>query len=315
MNSNNDFKLRLALPLLQLLLQLLQLLQLQLQHKVITTILLQCTLVLSATLLNSELNAGPFPPAAGVSGSTAIASTDPSIVGWASAYTNYNIGNNVDAEFQTPNMALGEAGNSDGSNNGFVFDIVSLGEAGSITLTFDQPIANGSGADLLVFENSFSGTFLELAWVEVSSNGIDFIRFINYSITPSSIGAFGNIDTTNIFGYGGKYRGGFGAPFDLEELKDNPLLDVSRITHVRIVDIVGDGSALDNFPAPNGPNPIYDPFPSAGSAGFDLDAIAVIHFAEPTFEENVPFPAVAFIVLACALVTIRQFISKNKLNP
>ena len=41
---------------------------------------------------------------------------------------------------------------------------------------------------------------------------------------------------------------------------------------IRLIDIVGDGSATDASG-----DPIYDPFPTVGSAGFDLDAVAVIH--------------------------------------
>jgi hypothetical protein len=38
------------------------------------------------------------------------------------------------------------------------------------------------------------------------------------------------------------------------------------------VDIVGDGTALDSFGSP-----IFDPYPTVGSAGFDLDGVAVMN--------------------------------------
>ena len=41
---------------------------------------------------------------------------------------------------------------------------------------------------------------------------------------------------------------------------------------MRILDIVGDGTYLDTSG-----NPIYDLYPTTGSGGFDLDAVAVIH--------------------------------------
>lgn len=268
------------------------------------------SLIPLALLFSSWAYAGPFPPAAGLPGSTAVAANDSNIVGWSSSYSEYIPGSNVDLQFQTPSMALGEAGNSDGSNNGFIFDIVSLGDGGSITLTFIDPVGNGVGADFLVFENSFSDTFLELAWVEVSSNGIDFARFDNVSLTAAAVGPFSNIDSTDILGYAGKYRGGFGTPFDLEELAtsllSNPsldaLVDTNRISHVRIVDISGDGTAFDSLVAPVGPNPIYDPYPSTGSAGFDLDAVAVMHFSSDAYEANVPMPLYAFFILGVLLV-------------
>jgi hypothetical protein len=265
-------------------------------------------ILLLGLLLNLSVYGGPFPPAAGLPGSTAIAANDPAIVGWATAYSDYVIGANVDVQFQTPNLALGPAGNSDGNNNGFVFDIVSLGNNGSISLSFENPITNGDGADFLVFENSFSDGFLELAFVEVSSNGSDFVRFDNVSLTPTAVGAFGNIDTTNIIGYGGKYRSGFGTPFDLQELAEkaslHPSLNINYITHVRIVDISGNGTHFDSLPAPAGPNPIYDPFPSSGSAGFDLDAVAVMHFYQQEFEANVPLPFSSLILLSLMLINI-----------
>ena len=93
-------------------------------------------------------------------------------------------------------------------------------EREDLSPVFDPPIENGDGFDFVVFENSFSDNFLELAWVEVSSNGIDFIRFENFSLTPSQVSPFGFIDPTNINGLAGKYKQGFGTPFDLQSLKE-----------------------------------------------------------------------------------------------
>ena len=279
--------------------------------------LLNLSLYCSA-IYTSAAYSGPFPPAAGLPNSTAITANDSAIAGWASSYSNYIVGANVDLQFQTPSLALGPAGNSNDNsinnnstnNNGFIFDIVSLGNNGSITLSFDQAITNGDGADFLVFENSFSDTFLELAFVEVSSNGIDFVRFDNISLTAAPVGAFGNIDTTNIFGYAGKYRGGFGTPFDLQDLADkvasNPSLNINYISHIRIIDINGDGSSTDSLAPPAGPNPIYDPSPSFGSAGFDLDAVAAMYFYEQNFEANVPLPFFTLVILSLALIGINH---------
>tara|TARA_B110000879_G_scaffold55062_1_gene77829 strand:+ start:2044 stop:2946 length:903 start_codon:yes stop_codon:yes gene_type:complete len=273
-------------------------------------------LLILGLLLSLSAHAGPFPPAAGLPGSTAIAADNPAIVGWATSYSDYTIGANVDVQFQTPSSALGPAGNSDGNNSGYVFDIVSLGDNGSISLSFAEPITNGDGADFLVFENSFSDSFLELAFVEVSSNGSDFVRFDNISLSPAAVGAFGNIDTTNILGYGGKYRSGFGTPFDLQDLEskasNHPSLNINYITHVRIVDINGNGTHFDSLPAPAGPNPIYDPYPSSGSAGFDLDAVAVMHFYQQDFEANVPLPLSSLIILSLMLINISYLRARKK---
>ncbi|MGB5323820.1 MAG: hypothetical protein WBN40_00165 [Pseudomonadales bacterium] len=249
-------------------------------------------------------------------GSDAIAAGDLNIQAWVTAVTSYNPGSNVDLQFQDSGKATGPAGNSNGNNEGYTFDIVSLGRNGSITLAFDQPIANGGGFDFAVFENSFADGFLELAWVEVSSNGIDFIRFDGYSLTPGPVGPFSaTMDATNLNGLAGKYRGGWGTPFDLELVKDSPNLDVNAITHLRLVDIVGDGLELDSLAAPIGPNPIYDPYPTSGSAGFDLDAVAILNQAQPAIEQNVPIPNFLLLILAVmlgAIARVRMISSTGK---
>lgn len=270
----------------------------------ITTLLLAC--------LTEKATAGPYPPAAGVSGSTAISHDDSSIVGWATGWENYAVGSGVFPEWQDPQKALSAAGNSNGQNDGFTLDIVALGRGGSITLTFSQPIADGAGFDFAVFENSFSDGFLELAWVEISSNGIDYFRFETASLTSSPVGPFDEtMDASNIDGLAGKYRGGYGMPFDISALDDDPNLDKNSISHIRLIDIIGDGSAMDDLPNPVGPNPIYDPYVTSESAGFDLDAIAVMHFAEEPIEENVPIPFLFNLLLACMLILLVRF-GRNK---
>jgi len=209
-----------------------------------------------------------YSPPAGKDGSQAIFMNDPAFLYWATGYNHYNIGTNVDSVWQTPALALGPA-------SGTSFDIVSLGDGGQITMTFDPPIQNGEGWDFAVFENAFNDYILELAYVEVSSNGKDFVRFDSVSLTPDPVSGYGSLDATLINGLAGKYRQGYGTPFNLSDLLDQEdvqsgTIDISRITHVRIIDIVGDGSCFDSQG-----HEIYDPFPTVGSGGFDLDAIGV----------------------------------------
>ncbi len=230
----------------------------------------------------SSSNAGPYVPAAGLPGSTAISMTDPAFAGWGTGWKNYNPGTEVASEFQTPDKALGKAvGTSD--------DIVSLGRGGEITMTFDAPVIDGAGYDFAVFENSFSDTFLELAFVEVSSDGSNFYRFPNNSLTQSPVGGFGNVDPTDVYQLAGKYRQGYGTPFDLDMLNyagyDLNNLDFGNIRWVKIIDIVGDGSVKDTYGYT-----IYDPYPTYGSAGFDLDAIGVIHQGS-----HVPIPGAVWL--------------------
>lgn len=235
--------------------------------------------ILSAALLATSFSfsahAGPYAPAAGQPGSEAVDMNDAAITSWATGYLNYQVGLNVDSAWQDATRALGMAQGTSG-------DIVSLGEGGRITLTFNDPIANGLGNDFAVFENSFSDTFLELARVEVSSDGTNFYGFSATSLTPAAIGPFGLLDPTNIDGLAGKYRQGWGTGFDLEMLAGTSGLDIFNVGYVRLLDIVGDGSMLDDAG-----NPIYDPYETFVSAGFDLDAIGVMNSASTV----VPVPA------------------------
>lgn len=277
-----------------------------------------------ALLSSSFTLAGPHPPQAGVAGSTALEANASSIVAWATGYEGYNAagsgdpcsrGSNLSAEFEKPERALGPAGNSDGNNLGTTFDIVSLGRAGCITLTFDSPITNLAGPDFAVFENGFFNSqpnfaFLELAWVEVSSDGSHYFRFNAISLTAFPIGGFDSfVDASDIDGFAGKYIAGFGVPFDLDNIADSPLLDKSAITHVRLIDVIGSGANVDDS---NPPNPIYDPFATVGSAGFDLDAVAVLNQIPLPAPVSVPLPSTAVFMLICLLTFIFRRLSTFK---
>jgi len=211
----------------------------------------------------------PYLDGAGAPGSDAVPLNDPRIIGWAAAAVSYEAGEAVDLEWMDPSKALGPAvGNST--------DILCLGGGGSVTLSFDPAISNQSGPDLAVFENSFQATFLELAFVEVSTDGVVFARFDSESLTPDPVGPFGSMDSTLIHGLAGTFMQGLGTPFDFSVLADHPqvlsgAISLDAIRFVRIVDVVGDGGTPDSFG-----NPIYDPYPTTGSAGFDLDGVAVL---------------------------------------
>lgn len=227
-----------------------------------------------------------FHPEAGVVGTNAIHKDSNVFIAWATTVeltrgfldisdTNFTISGNKYASFGVPANALGPAeGNSS--------DIVSLGDKGEIVLGFASPIINGPTYDFAIFENSFSPTYLELAHVEVSTDGINYVRFNSVSETSISlqVGPFTALDPTYINNLAGKYQQGYGVPFDLNELAGNPLIDLNNINFIKIIDAVG--SIDPNYGTLDSQgNSINDPFPTPfESCGFDLDAVGVIHNQE-----------------------------------
>jgi len=228
------------------------------------------------SVLNAQ--AQSFAPAAGQPGSTAIAKDSSIIVSWATGVTiqrgYLDIANTAHgfASYGEPENALNAA-------EGDATSVVSLGDSGVAILTFASPIVNGIGPDFTVFENGFADDFLELAFVEVSSDGINFVRFPSISETPiiSQIGPFEFSDCRYVHNLAGKYRAGFGTPFDLEDLVDSVGIDLNHITHVKIIDAVGSiNSAFGSYDSQG--TIINDLYPTAfPSGGFDLDAVGVIN--------------------------------------
>ena len=202
--------------------------------------------------------------------SEAISMSDPRLVAWAHAVSDVEYGPHVSPLFQVEEQAFGPA-------EGESLNVLSLGRGGQATFYFEEGIANGPGPDFAIFENSFSDYFLELARVDVSTDGVHFVSIPNAYLGEELVGAFGEHDPTLINGFAGKHRAGYGTPFDLSTLAWSPeaqegSLDLHAVHYVRVVDIVGDGSSTDSFL-----RPIYDPYPTQGSAGVDLDAIGVLH--------------------------------------
>ena len=233
------------------------------------------------------LLAAQFPPAANQAGTTAIAKDDPSFVNWATGIEIIRGQQNIAddslnfAEVGAPEFGLGAPDNQ----------IVSLGDSGVAILTFEKPIRDGDGFDFAIFENgfpTFGGYFLELAFVEVSSDGVFFVRFPATSLTDTmnQLATFDLVNPTHINNLAGKYVSGFGTPFDLSELKDIPNLDISAITHVKMIDVIG--SLADSLATIDAfGNKVNDPFPTPfPSSGFDLDAVGVIHEKVSTTVSN-----------------------------
>jgi hypothetical protein len=259
--------------------------------------------------------------AAATDGDAAI---NPIFRGWATGVVSYQPAPGVDLQWTDPNKALGRA---TGDN---VSGIVSLGDLGrdqidagtppgQITVSFSEPIRDGNGYDFAVFENglvslkdtaagSIAGQmFAELGYVEVSSNGKDFVRFPSVSLTPGLVGAYGTIEISRVYNLAGKHPNAngicTGTPFDLREIADEPdvvagVVDINNINYVRIVDIPGSGDfgdeATTQVDAASWPywgdyvknHAIYDAWVTLGSGGVDLEAIGVLEEQEYSADIN-----------------------------
>ena len=220
-----------------------------------------------------------YPPDADTPGTTAIHKTSPLFLGWATGVvvergyvqisdpSIMHMGSNK-ATYGVPEDAIGIPDTG----------AVSLGDAGTAIITFASPIGNGPGFDFAVFENG-TNTFLELAFVEVSSDGVNYFRFPSHSETQTDtpISGFGALNARSLNNLAGKYKADYGTPFNLDDVPDNSLLNKNSITHVKLIDVVGSldpqYAGYDSFG-----NRINDPFPTPFySGGFDLTGVGVLN--------------------------------------
>jgi hypothetical protein len=213
-----------------------------------------------------------FDGAGGEPGSKSVHKDDASIVAWADA-AEVMLGpvqiNDTAQGYPTIGTSNSAVGPFDGS-------VLSLGDGGSVTLSFNQPIVNTNGYDFAIFENGFKvglSYYLELAHVEVSTNGTDFVRFPSESLIDTSFQTnnFAYTDPERIKNLAGKHQAPYGTLFDLEEL------GIEEVSYIRIVDVVG--CVNDSFGTRDSKGRIInDPWPTPfASSGFDLDAVAVVN--------------------------------------
>ncbi|MCD4831966.1 MAG: hypothetical protein K8R02_09225 [Anaerohalosphaeraceae bacterium] len=206
-------------------------------------------------------------------------------------------------------------------------------EPGQIVLSFNTIIQNVGGYDFVVFENGWEVvehlSFAELAYVEVSSDGNNFVRFPSVSLTPGLIDTYDYFDTNNVYNLAGKHQNNHawftGTPFDLAELAEHPdvvsgIVDINNIGYVRIVDIPGSGDFYDeatecidpvtgcNY---NTDHPIYDPWVTWGSGGFDLEAIGVLEGQEYSADINLDGIVDIYDLLAFTSAWLSEFGDDN----
>ena len=194
---------------------------------------------------------------------------------WADAVVAYTQGSGVGNDFVTgnafndPNVALGQPTRftSDPANFGGPVhpfnspfranEVVSIGEGGSLTLSFDEPVAddpqNPFGIDLLVFGNAFyfltpfasngvvSGASTEGGRIEVSADGINFVEIVGVE-ADGIFPTLGYLDVTDpLSSTAGSVLSDFTKPVD-------PSFDPTGLTLAEIVtgyDRSGGGVGID----------------------------------------------------------------------
>jgi hypothetical protein len=144
-------------------------------------------------------------------------------------------------------------------------DVLSLGMGGSIVLKSDIPILNGAGTDFIVFENPFNAAgdprnpFVEPGEVSVSQDGVHFFTFpcasedreAHYPGCAGVHPVMANSETNDIDPTDPNVAGG--DDFDLKDL------GLNWIQYIQIHDLSNEDPGKGN------------------SAGFDLDAISIVH--------------------------------------
>lgn len=253
----------------------------------------KCSLLILLFLTNTITGYSQFEPQVPYPGHHAIHKNDTRIVAWATLVTDF-----IPGWIQITDTSLGRVS----SNNinhvlGPVdYQLLSLGDGGTVTCHIAAGINNGPGPDFVVFENALehltndSLAFMELAFVAVSSDGIHFVQFpaASYIQDTVQIDNFGYEHATKINNLAGKYKTNWGTPFDLEDIKDSIGVDINNITHIRIIDVIGSINPEIGSLDSRG-HVINDPFPTPFlSCGFDLEAIGVINSNSATTNVTSP---------------------------
>ncbi len=217
-----------------------------------------------------------FAPSVGKVGSTAIHADSNCFIDWGSAAHIFKGYKNI----STPDSGFVDVGSAESAcgrakENG----VVSLGDSGIAIVQFFNAIIDGPGFDFAIFENAFNDTFLELAHVEISNDGINYFKFPSFSLTQinTQLGPFNGIKAEKIHNLAGKYRSPYGTPFDISDLDTIYQNIPKEFYFVRITDVVGSinpkWATTDHYK-----NIINDPWPTPFiSSGFDLDAVGMIN--------------------------------------
>jgi hypothetical protein len=157
-----------------------------------------------------------------------------------------------------PDVVLGPP-HGEGTGQGSL-DVVSLGHGGEIVLGFEAAIVDGEGVDLIIFENAFlpggdpEHPYKDLGEISISENGVDWIAFpcdVEHFMESSCAGWHPVYATPESGASTFDPLIAGGDPFDLA------VIGVTKARYVKIRDV---GATV-----------------APPTAGFDLDAIAIVH--------------------------------------
>ncbi|MBN2650872.1 MAG: hypothetical protein JXR63_00715 [Spirochaetales bacterium] len=210
--------------------------------------------------------------------------SDKRITQWGYRVVEYSPGEGVTNEvYKDEKKALGAA-------NGDANNVLSLGNGGFVTIEFEFEVEDLPGPDICIFENGLVQfvdgrelVFAELAYVEVSSDGVNFARFPSSVLDSEAKEAFDYIYPGNYNNLAGISKSGWGVLFDFadlictREVAEN-LVNLDKIKFVRVVDIPGisepasDSACFDSFD-----QIITDPYKTEQTAGFDLNSLGALN--------------------------------------
>jgi len=199
----------------------------------------------------------------------ALAAREAAATPCADSVASYVAGSNGGFQSELlPGIAIGPpfgGGAFEGS-----LDVVSLGNDGSITLSFDDNrIVNGPGVDFRVFENPFlnevSGqTFAEVGIVSASADGVNFVPFPYNASNFAGLAGVEPVFSTPSNGIDPRSPDAGGDAFDLATI---------GLATARFVRIQDPGAAIAD------PGNAF-PVPGPGKSGFDLDAVVAVNSQE-----------------------------------
>jgi len=184
-------------------------------------------------------------------------------------------------------------------NNSFLDNSSALAGRGGGT----NYVYYNSGTNLVPVARGFNFVWTKPAFVDASSDATNWARFpVTYlntdvlfqSSVPDGPDHWLSQDATMMDGLAGKVISQYGTPFSLSILTNDPkvisgLVNLNNIRYIRLTDVIGDGSATDQYG-----NPIYSPYydgtalptlaptPDSATDGFCLRGVAVLDVPIPT---------------------------------